>query len=233
MKIAIIAAMEPEVAILKSKINNCRIENIQGFEFYSGQIQGCEVVLLQSGIGKVAAASATTLLLSRYQVEAVINTGSAGGIDNRLNIGDVVVSTQTLYHDVNLTPFGYKPGQMAGCPITFVADDALRTKAKQAIKAQGVHAVEGIIASGDSFINGEQSLATIKAQFPETIAVEMEAAAIAHVCWLFSVPFIVVRAISDNGDQASAVNFDEFLPLAAKQSSLIVENMLNDLSQVS
>jgi 5''-methylthioadenosine/S-adenosylhomocysteine nucleosidase len=229
MKIAIIAAMAEEVAILKSKIIDCQIDNIFGFEFYCGQIQGCEVVLLQSGIGKVAAASATTLLLSRFEVDAVINTGSAGGTDSRLKIGDVVVSTQAIYHDVNLTPFGYEPGQMAGCPITFVADDSLRMIAKQAIEAQGVNAIAGVIASGDSFINGEQALTTIKSQFPETVAVEMEAAAIAHVCWLFSTPFIVVRAISDNGDKASAVNFDEFLPLAAKQSSLIVETMLKQL----
>lgn len=231
MKIAIIAAMAEEVAILKTKIIDCQIENIQGFEFLTGQIQGCDIVLLQSGIGKVAAATATTLLLDRYEVDAVINTGSAGGTDRRLKIGDVVVSTQAAYHDVNLTPFGYKPGQMAGCPITFTTDDNLRHIAKQAIEAQGVNAVEGMIASGDSFINGEQAIATIKNLFPETIAVEMEAAAIAHVCWLFSIPFIVVRAISDNGDKASAVNFEEFLPLAAKQSSLIVETMLHHLAE--
>lgn len=229
MKIAIIAAMEEEVSILKNKIINCQIDNVLGFDFYSGQIQGCDVVLLKSGIGKVAAATGTTLLLSRFEIDAVINTGSAGGLDSRLNIGDVVISTSTIYHDVNLTPFGYELGQMAGCPITFSADENLKNIAKQAIVEQGINAVEGIITSGDCFINSESELKSIKQNFPDAIAVEMEATAIGHVCWLFSMPFIVVRAISDNGDKKSAVNFDEFLPLASKQSSLIVESMLKQL----
>lgn len=229
MKIAIIAAMEEEVSILKDKITNCQIDNFLGFDFYIGQIEGCDIVLLKSGIGKVAAATATTLLLSRFEINAVINTGSAAGLDTRLNIGDVVISTSTIYHDVNLTPFGYELGQMAGCPIAFTADDNLKNIAKKAILKQGVNAVEGVITSGDSFINSEQALQKIKQNFTDAIAVEMEATAIAHVCWLFAVPFIVVRAISDNGDQKSAVNFDEFLPLAAKQSSLIVESMLKQM----
>lgn len=230
MKIAIIAAMEEEVAILRSKITNCQIENILGFDFYSGKIAGCDIVLLKSGIGKVAAATGTTLLLSRFTVDMVINTGSAGGTDPRLNIGDVVISTQAIYHDVDLTPFGYEPGQMADCPVTFPADNNLRVIAKNIIKNQNINFVEGIIASGDSFINGEAALTRIKKNFPETVAVEMEAAAIAHVCWMVGMPFIVVRAISDNGDKASAVNFEDFLPLAAKQSSLIVEAILKQFA---
>ncbi|RKS87014.1 methylthioadenosine nucleosidase /adenosylhomocysteine nucleosidase [Orbus hercynius] len=229
MKIAIIAAMEEEVAILKSKIINCHVENILGFDFYLGQIEGCDVVLLQSGIGKVAAATGTTLLLSRFEVSAVINTGSAGGLDPRLKIGDIVVSNSTIYHDVDLTPFGYQPGQMAGCPITFNADISLKSLAKEVIAEQNINAVEGVITSGDAFINGENALTHIKTKFPDAIAVEMEATAIAHVCWLFSIPFIVVRAISDNGDKKSAISFEEFLPLSAKQSSLIVESMLKQL----
>lgn len=229
MRIAIIAAMEEEVAILKNKITDCQVDNILGINFYSGQIQGCDVVLLQSGIGKVAAATGTTLLLSRFDVDAVINTGSAGGLDKRLNIGDIVISTQSLYHDVNLTAFGYEPGQMAGCPISFQADKNLREVARNTIIEQGANFVEGVIASGDAFINSDSLLKMIKSQFPDTIAVEMEAAAIAHVCWIFSIPFVVVRAISDNGDKSSAISFEEFLPLAAKQSSSIVEAMLKKL----
>lgn len=229
MKIAIIAAMEEEVAILKDKITNCQIHNILGFDFYTGKIQGCEVVLLKSGIGKVASATATTLLLNNFEVDAVINTGSAAGLDSNLNIGDVVISNGAIYHDVNLTPFGYELGQMAGCPVAFTADENLKNIAKDAIIQQGVNAVEGVITSGDIFVNSETTLNSIKQHFPDAIAVEMESTAIAHVCWLFGVPFIVVRAISDNGDKASAVSFDEFLPLAAQQSSLIVEAMLKKL----
>jgi 5''-methylthioadenosine/S-adenosylhomocysteine nucleosidase len=231
MKIAIIAAMEEEVAILKSKITNYQVERYLGCDFHLGQIAGCDIVLLQSGIGKVAAASGTTLLLNNYKVDAVINTGSAGGLFSTLNIGDIIVSKDVFYHDVDLTAFGYQPGQMSGCPVTFAADQHYQSLAKLCIERHGVNAVEGSIGSGDAFINGKQTLANIKQTFPNAIAVEMEAAAIGHVCWLFKVPFVVVRAISDNGDNESAVDFQSFLKLAAKQSSLIVESMLSELAK--
>lgn len=230
MKIAIIAAMEEEVAILKSKITHYHVERYLGYDFHLGQIAGCEIVLLQSGIGKVAAASGTTLLLNNYKVDAVINTGSAGGLSSELNIGDIIVSKEVFYHDVDLTAFGYQPGQMSGCPVAFEASEKYQSLAKACIKKQGVNAIEGSIGSGDAFINGKDKLENIKKTFPNAIAVEMEAAAIGHVCWLFKVPFVVVRAISDNGDNESAVDFQSFLKLAATQSSLIVETMLNELS---
>ncbi|XKM14040.1 5'-methylthioadenosine/adenosylhomocysteine nucleosidase [Orbaceae bacterium ac157xtp] len=231
MKVAIIAAMEEEVAILRSKITDCEVENCLGVEFYSGKIQNCDVVLVQSGIGKVAASMSISLLLSRFEIDAVINTGSAAGLDRTLNVGDVVVSSHALYHDVDLTSFGYEPGQMAGCPIAFNSDETLINIAKSAIESQNVNAVEGLIISGDQFINGDKVIKALKQKFPDAIAVEMEATAIAHVCWRLGVPFIVVRAISDNGDDESAVSFDTFLPIAAKQSSLIVEQMLKQLSK--
>ncbi|MCO6537711.1 MULTISPECIES: 5'-methylthioadenosine/adenosylhomocysteine nucleosidase [unclassified Gilliamella] len=230
MKIAIIAAMEEEVAILKSKITHYQVERHLGCDFHLGQIAGCEIVLLQSGIGKVAAASGTTLLLNNYKVDAVINTGSAGGLSTELNIGDIIVSKDVFYHDVDLTAFGYKPGQMSGCPVVFEASQQYQSLAKSCIKKQGVNAVEGSIGSGDAFINGKDTLERIKQTFPNAIAVEMEAAAIGHVCWLFKVPFVVVRAISDNGDNESAMDFQSFLKLAATQSSLIVESMLSELT---
>ncbi|MDF7669780.1 5'-methylthioadenosine/S-adenosylhomocysteine nucleosidase [Orbaceae bacterium ESL0721] len=226
-KIAIIAAMEEEVAILKSKITDFRVENHLGFNFYLGNIAGCEVVLLQSGIGKVAAATGTAILLNNYSVDAVINTGSAGGLSTQLNIGDIVVSSDVFYHDVDLTAFGYKAGQMSGCPAAFEADTYYQSVAKESINLQGVNAVIGSIGSGDAFINGKEQLANIKNTFPNAVAVEMEAAAIGHVCWLSVIPFVVVRAISDNGDNESAIDFKEFLALAAKQSSKVVESMLN------
>lgn len=232
MKIAIIAAMEEETSILKSKINNPRIEAHSGFEFFVGEIQGCDIVLLQSGIGKVAAASATTLLLNHYHVDAVINTGSAGALARQLDIGDVVVSSSVFYHDVDLTAFGYPLGQMSGCPLMFQADSTYCQLAIKHIEKNNVKAIEGIIGSGDSFINGDESINRIKTAFPDIVAVDMEAAAIGHVCWMFNTPFVVVRAISDNGDDHSAMDFDEFLILASNQSSLIVESMLTELGQV-
>lgn len=233
MKVAIIAAMEQEVEILKNQITDLQTQTHVGYKFYLGKIANCDVVLMQSGVGKVASATGTALLFNLFDVDCVINTGSAAGFSSALNTGDVVISTEVFYHDADLTAFGYVPGQMSACPATFKADEHYRQLARQCIERNNVNAVEGAIGSGDSFINSEQAIQKIKETFPHIIAVEMEAAAIGHVCWLYKKPFVVVRAISDNGDSASAMSFDEFLPLAAKQSSLIVASMLKQLADTT
>ena len=122
MKIGIIGAMEQEVAILKSAITEMTEVKKGGCTFFSGQLNGVDVVLLQSGIGKVAAAVGTSILLSEYQPDVVLNTGSAGGFDSTLNLGDVVISTEVRHHDADVTAFGYEIGQMAGQPAAFQAD---------------------------------------------------------------------------------------------------------------
>ncbi|PVZ85714.1 5'-methylthioadenosine/S-adenosylhomocysteine nucleosidase [Serratia sp. S1B] len=231
MKVGIIGAMEQEVALLREQIVNRQTIQRAGCEIYTGQINGVDVALLKSGIGKVAAALGTTLLLEHCKPDVIINTGSAGGLAPTLKVGDIVVSEEVRYHDVDVTAFGYQPGQMPGCPEAFVANDALIALAESCIEQLDLHAVRGLICSGDAFINGAEPLAQIRAHFPTVAAVEMEAAAIAHVCHLFSTPFVVVRAISDVADQQSHISFDEFLLVAAKQSSLIVNAMLQALSQ--
>ncbi|EKG44478.1 MTA/SAH nucleosidase, partial [Vibrio cholerae HC-39A1] len=129
MKIGIIGAMQQEVAILKDLIEDVQEVNQAGCTFYSGQIQGVDVVLLQSGIGKVSAALGTALLISQYAPDVVINTGSAGGFDASLNVGDVVISSEVRHHDADVTAFGYEIGQMAGQPAAFKADEKLMTVA--------------------------------------------------------------------------------------------------------
>lgn len=229
MKIAIVAAMEEEVQILRGKMTECRIENHFGIDFYLGQLAGHNVILLKSGIGKVASATSTTLLLSRYEINAVINTGSAGGLNSSLNIGDILVSTDVTYYDANVTAFGYQRGQMPNCPVTFPASKNYQKLAMESIAEHKIKGISGLICSGDTFVKGDKQLNYIRKNFPHTIAVEMEGAAIGHVCWLLGVPFIVVRAVSDVADKKSAISFEKFLPTAAKYSSLIVETMLNRL----
>ncbi|WP_127957139.1 5'-methylthioadenosine/S-adenosylhomocysteine nucleosidase [Serratia microhaemolytica] len=230
MKVGIIGAMEEEVTLLREQMVNRQTYQQAGCAIYSGQINGVEVALLRSGIGKVAAALGATLLLQQCQPDWVINTGSAGGLDASLKVGDIVLSQEVRYHDVDVTAFGYQPGQMAGCPAAFAADNSLISLAEQAVTQHHLHAVRGLICSGDAFINGAEPLARIRATFPKVAAVEMEAAAIAHVCHQFNTPFVVVRAISDVADQQSHISFDEFLTIAAKQSSLIVTTMLQTLA---
>ncbi|MDP5254566.1 MULTISPECIES: 5'-methylthioadenosine/adenosylhomocysteine nucleosidase [unclassified Vibrio] len=229
--IGIIGAMEQEVAILKSAMTDMRSTKKGGCQFYQGNIEGVPVILLQSGIGKVAAAVGTSLLISEFQPDAIINTGSAGGFDPSLNLGDVVISTQVRHHDADVTAFGYQIGQMAGQPAAFDADQALIEWTEQALAtvSHPPHVVRGLICTGDQFVCSSEKQRWIRDQFPGVIAVEMEAAAIAQTCHQFSVPFVVVRAISDVADKASPMSFEEFLPLAAKSSSEMVTTMLKQL----
>ncbi|CRY54461.1 5'-methylthioadenosine/S-adenosylhomocysteine nucleosidase [Yersinia intermedia] len=231
MKVGIIGAMEEEVTLLRDKIENRQTLVRAGCEIYSGKLNGVDVVLLKSGIGKVSAAMGTTLLLEHFKPDIVINTGSAGGLASSLKVGDIVVSTEVRYHDADVTAFGYEPGQMAGCPAAFVADVDLIALAENCIKELDLNAVRGLICSGDAFINGAAPLERIRATFPTVAAVEMEAAAIGHVCHLFKTPFVVVRAISDVADKESHLSFDEFLVVAAKQSTRMIEAMLTTLAQ--
>ncbi|MCL2891459.1 5'-methylthioadenosine/S-adenosylhomocysteine nucleosidase [Brenneria tiliae] len=231
MKVGIIGAMEQEVTLLRDRIENRQTIQRAGCEIYSGRLNGVEVALLKSGIGKVSAALGTTLLLEHSRPDVVINTGSAGGLAATLKVGDIVISDEVRYHDADVTAFGYEPGQMAGCPAAFIADEGLITLAQDAIAKLQLHAVRGLVVSGDAFINGADPLARIRRTFPQAIAVEMEATAIAHVCHQFAVPFVIVRAISDVADQESHLSFDEFLTVAAEQSTRMVETMLQALAE--
>ncbi|EOU9533837.1 5'-methylthioadenosine/S-adenosylhomocysteine nucleosidase [Cronobacter dublinensis] len=231
MKAGIIGAMEEEVTLLRDKIDNRQTLNIAGCEIYTGTLNGVDVALLKSGIGKVSAAMGATLLLEHCKPDVVINTGSAGGLAPSLKVGDIVVSDEVRYHDADVTAFGYEYGQMAGCPAAFKADEKLIAAAQATIEQLNLQAVRGLVVSGDAFINGSVNLAKIRHNFPQAIAVEMEATAIGHVCHNFGVPFVVVRAISDVADQQSHLSFEEFLAVAAKQSSLMVETLLTSLNR--
>ncbi|WP_031518468.1 5'-methylthioadenosine/S-adenosylhomocysteine nucleosidase [Siccibacter colletis] len=231
MKAGIIGAMEEEVTLLRDKIENRQTLTLAGLEIYTGTLNGTDVALLKSGIGKVSAAMGAALLLEHCKPDLIINTGSAGGLAPTLNVGDIVVSDEARYHDADVTAFGYEIGQMAGCPAAFKADDNLVSAAEACIKQLNLNAVRGLIVSGDAFINGAEGLAKIRHNFPQAVAVEMEATAIAHVCHNFGVPFVVVRAISDVADQASHLSFEEFLATAAKQSSLMVETLVQNLAR--
>ena len=231
MKVGIIGAMEEEVTLLRDKIENRQTQNIAGCEIYTGTLNGTEVALLKSGIGKVAAAMGATLLLERCKPDVIINTGSAGGLAPTLKVGDIVVSDEARYHDADVTAFGYELGLLPGCPAGFKADEKLVAAAEACIAQLNLNAVRGLIVSGDAFINGSENLAKIRHNFPQAIAVEMEATAIAHVCHNMGVPFVVVRAISDVADQESHLSFEEFLVVAAKQSSLMVETLVQNLAR--
>jgi len=231
MKIGIIGAMDEEVSILKSAMKQVSTTNIAGCEFYEGTLNGKNVVLTKSGIGKVAAAVATTLLLEKFAPDTIINTGSAGGFDTDLNVGDIVISTEVRFHDVDLTAFGYEIGQMAQLPPAFEATPSLIEVAQDAAQTlPDLKIVQGLICTGDIFMADPAKTEIARHHFPEMKACEMEAAAIAQVCHQFSVPFVIIRSLSDIAGKKSELSFEEFLPVAAKNASLLVSAITDRLS---
>lgn len=232
MKIAIIGAMEEEVTLLREKMDEKTQEVIAGCEYTSGKMDGAEVVLLRSGIGKVNAALSTAILLERYKPDYVINTGSAGGFNPKLNVGDVVISTEVRHHDVDVTVFGYEYGQVPQLPPAFEADSRLIQVAEDCAKEiKDIQVVRGLIATGDSFMNDPARVEFIRDKFTDLQAVEMEAAAIAQVSYQFGTSFVVIRSLSDIAGKESDVSFDQFLEKAALHSADLVMKIVAAMKQ--
>ncbi|MEG9296901.1 5'-methylthioadenosine/S-adenosylhomocysteine nucleosidase [Mangrovibacillus sp. Mu-81] len=230
MKIAIIGAMEEEVALLRNNISNPQTETIAGCEYTSGMMKDKEVILLRSGIGKVNAAMSTAVLLQHFKPDAIINTGSAGGFDPSLNVGDVVISTEVRHHDVDVTAFGYEYGQVPQLPAAFTADDQLMKAAVESVRELGdAQVVAGLIATGDSFMNDPARVEAIRDKFTGLQAVEMEAAAIAQVAHQFNIPFVIIRSLSDIAGKESDVSFEQYLEKAALHSAQMVMNIVESV----
>ncbi|MBS4761390.1 5'-methylthioadenosine/adenosylhomocysteine nucleosidase [Carnobacteriaceae bacterium zg-ZUI252] len=229
MKIGIIGAMAQETKLLLEQMVDVTTEVKHHLTFYSGTLQNKEVVLVQSGIGKVASAIATTLLVTHFSVDYVINTGSAGSLNPNLHIGNVVISNQVAYHDVEATAFGYQYGQVPQMPLYYVADERLINAATKALNTIQSTRFVGEIVSSDSFIAEKSKIENIKEHFPNALCTEMEGASIAQTCHILNVPFIVIRAISDNANEEAHMTFDEFIILAGETSAKMVMNMLTHL----
>ncbi len=229
MKIGIIGAMDEEVQILKDKIGLYEKTVIAGSEFYTGTIDYQEVVILKSGIGKVNAAMATTLLIQLFKPDYVINTGSAGGFHQNLQVGDIVISKELRYHDVDATVFGYEYGQVPGMPAAYFPDANLVQMAEESGKQVNVHVVTGLITSGDSFMSDEERVKEVKELFPKLYAAEMEATAIAQVCTQFEIPFVIIRSLSDIAGNDAKVSYDQFLEIASVNSANLVIHMVKEM----
>lgn len=230
MKIGIIGAMDQEVKILKEKMEAPMSWERARVLFVSGTLGKHDVIVVRSGIGKVAASVTTSLLIQQYGVNMVINTGSAGGIGEGLQVGDVVFSEKLAYFDVDVTGFGYEYGQLpAGMPLYFEASQYIVDEMKKAAQKTGQQVRSGLIVTGDSFVNSPEKIAEIKSHFPEALACEMEGAAIAQTARQFNIPFLIVRAISDTADHQATMSFDEFIDEAGKRSAEMVIEFLNTI----
>lgn len=226
--IGVIAAMPEEIALLKQQLSQLKKHNIAGIDFYQGQLAKQSVMLALSGIGKVNAAITTTLLANHFMCNLIINTGSAAGVDSDLTIGDVVIANEVAHHDVDLTFFDYQRGQLPQLPAIFHADNKLVKLLTENVDQTGfTHTMKsGLIVSGDQFVTDATS---ITQHFKQAFAIEMEAAAVAQTCHRFDIPFVIIRSISDNGDQQATISFQEFLPIAADNAAKLVICLLQNL----
>ena len=227
MAIGIIGAMHPEIATLHSEMIDAEETVISNYKYFSGKINGKNVVLLESGIGKVSSAVGAALMISNFEIECMINTGCAGGLLENLEIGDIVVSDKAFQHDVDATIMGYDAGQIPGLPVYFEADKKLSDLCFEVIKENFEQTVvKGSIGTGDAFIGDDSVSMKLKEKFPSIAAVEMEGGAIAQCCYLMKVPFVIIRSLSDIAGSASKVDYREFMPKAAKISAQMVEKIL-------
>ncbi len=224
----IIGAMPEELEELLDVLENTQEEQRGAFTLYRGTLDGQEVLLAECGVGKVNAAALTQLLVTQ-EVERVIFTGVAGAVDPTLKVGDIVVSTDALQHDTDVTALGYELGQMPGEPLAWGADETLRDLALEAAQyLEEVKVLAGRVVSGDQFIADADKVAQIRETFGAACA-EMEGAAVAQVCAKAAIPFVIIRSISDTADHDAEVNFREFTPLAAKRAKRVVRGMLGRL----
>lgn len=226
--IGIIGAMDEEITLLQTKIDNQKTIEVANSLFITGLIGGKEVVLLKSGIGKVNAALGTTILHEQFKPSYIINTGSAGGFKEELKVGDIVISSEVVQHDVDVTAFGYVHGQVPGLPDTFKADSSLINRAKQAVGQLEINYEVGLIATGDQFMQNPEYVQTVRTKFPSMIAADMEAGAIAQICYQYGTPFVVIRALSDIAGKTSSISFDTFLKTAATNAAQLILAVIED-----
>ncbi|HIX15586.1 MAG TPA: 5'-methylthioadenosine/adenosylhomocysteine nucleosidase [Candidatus Hungatella pullicola] len=230
--LGIIGAMEIEVAELKKQMKNSNVTAVAGMDFFQGTLNGKEVVVVRSGIGKVNAAVCTQVLADRFQVSAIINTGIAGSLKKEINIGDIVLSTDTVQHDMDATGFGYPVGQIPQMKeFSFQADEKLRALAAECcLKVNpDIQVFQGRVVSGDQFVSDKVKKNWLTETF-HGFCTEMEGAAIAQASYLNHIPFLIIRAISDKADDSATMDYSEFEEKAAKHSVNLILAIVQEYS---
>lgn len=224
----IIGAMDIEVAGLKQDMQIVQEVKKAGMEFCEGILEGQRVVVVQSGIGKVNAAVCTQILIDEFGADAVINTGIAGSLNAQIDIGDIVISTDVVHHDMDAVQFGYEPGQIPQMDVfSFAADESLADLAERVCQEVNpeISVFRGRIVSGDQFVADREKKTYIAEQF-HGFCTEMEGAAIAQASYLNQVPFVIIRAISDKADDSASEDYPTFEKKAAAHCIRLVEGLL-------
>ena len=229
--IGIIGAMEQEVSQIVEAMTDVTVSEIAGMRFNKGQFCGKNVIVVKSGIGKVNAAICAEILVACFNVNKIINTGIAGSLKNEINIGDVVLSTDAIQHDMDVTNFGYAKGQIPGMKVsTFVADEELVNIAEVACHktCPDIAVFKGRVVSGDKFVSDKATKNEISENF-QAYCTEMEGAAIAHAAYLNNVPFLIIRAISDKADDSASMDYNEFEKKAIANSVKLLTAMMEEI----
>lgn len=230
MKLGIIGAMDVEVAALKEKMENVTADRRAGSTFFAGTLEGLPAVVVQCGVGKVNAAMCAQILCDCYGVTHIVNTGIAGSLCADLDIGDLVVSRDAMYHDMDCHFVDYPIGQVPGMDVlAFPADEALVGFAFAA--AEGInpgHTKIGRVASGDQFVADKEQKAKIIGD-THALCTEMEGAAIAHTAYRNGVPFVIIRAISDKADDSAEMDYPTFEAIAAHRCARVTMTMAKAL----
>ena len=230
--IGIIGAMDEEVAALKEKMEVEKVTDRAGMVFCKGSLGGKDVVIVRSGIGKVNAGICAQILVDRFGVDTLINTGIAGSLDAQIDIGDMVISTDALYHDMDATIFGDPAGQIPRMDtLSFPADEKLIKKAVAANEKANpdIHTFTGRVVSGDQFVASDEVKEKIRSNFGG-LCTEMEGAAIAHTAYLNDISYVIIRAISDKADGSASEDYPTFEKKAIAHSVRLVEKLMTKLA---
>ena len=230
-KLGIIGAMSVEVALLKETMEQMRVTTHAGMEFCEGTLKGTRAVVVQCGVGKVNAAICAQILCSCYGVTHLVNTGIAGSLSARLDIGDLVVSSDAMYHDFDCVHFGYEMGKVPGMDVVaFPADKDMMDRAFAAAELVNPgHTRTGRVASGDLFV-AEKATKDAIIQKTGALCTEMEGAAIAHTAYRNRIPFVILRAISDKADDSAEMDYPTFEAIAARRCAEITMRMAQSLN---
>lgn len=232
--LGIIGAMDREVAKLKEMMTDVTIVKAASMDFFKGMLNGTPAVVVRAGVGKVNAACCAQALIDNFPVSCVINTGIAGSLQAKIDIGDVVLATDAVEHDMDVAALGYGPGKIPDMDlegIAFQADERLRRIAKESCEAVNpdIHVYEGRVLTGDQFISSKEKKAWLLDTFGG-FCTEMEGAAIAHAAYLNGIPFLIARAISDKADDSAQMDYPAFEAKAIEHSVRLIAEMARRLA---
>ena len=229
-RIGIIAAMNEEMQEIKNIMTNIEEKHVFNLTFFKGKINSTDCILVESGVGKVNAARTTQIMMDYFKIEYIINVGTAGAASDKLNVTDVVIADKLCQYDFDVSPIGYKKGEVMDLGLYFNSEKSLLQKCQnimQSLDKDNSYKVHiGTVASADKFCTDPMVAKTVNEDFG-ALCVEMEGASIAQVCTLNDTPFIAIRSISDSPNGNNGIDFQEYLSISSKRCAMFLKELLD------